>query len=116
MRRAGAPLGDHRGVDEILGYFAQTMEPTAGTFRVEFHDALANDEHTVAMYVARGEREGEILEDMSVLVSHVRNGKLTETWQYFEDQYAGDEFLAESLDLAVHRLRGPAWDAVPANP
>jgi hypothetical protein len=62
MRRAGPPLGDHRGVDEILGYFAQTMEPTAGTFRVEFHDALANDEHTVAMYVARGEREGETLE------------------------------------------------------
>jgi hypothetical protein len=76
----------------------------AGDF--EFHDALANDEHTVAMYVARGEREGETLEDMSVLVSHVRSGKLSETWQYFEDQYAGDEFLAESLDLAVHRLRG----------
>ena len=37
----------------------------AGDF--EFHDALANDEHAVAMYVARGEREGETLEDRSVL-------------------------------------------------
>jgi hypothetical protein len=37
----------------------------------QFHDALANDEHTVAMYVARSEREGETLEDKSVLVSHV---------------------------------------------
>ncbi len=81
-------------MDEILGYFAQTMELTAGTFGVEFHDALANDEHTVAMDVARGEREGETLEDKSVLVSHVRNGKLTETWRYFEDQYAADEFLS----------------------
>jgi hypothetical protein len=29
-----------------------------GTFRVEFHDVLANDEHAVALYVVRGEREG----------------------------------------------------------
>jgi hypothetical protein len=31
---------------------------------------------------------------MSVLVSHVRNGKLTETWQHSEDQYAADEFFS----------------------
>jgi hypothetical protein len=29
-----------------------------------------------------------------VLVSHVRNGKFVETWQYSEDQYAADEFLS----------------------
>jgi ketosteroid isomerase-like protein len=46
------------------------------------------------MYMSRGEREGRTLEDKSVLVSHVRNGKLDETWQYFEDQYAVDRFLA----------------------
>jgi uncharacterized protein len=90
-----SPLsGDHRGVDDILDYFARTMELTGGTFRVELHDVVANDEHAVAMYVSRGDREGKTLEDKSVLVSHVRNGKFVETWQYFEDQYAGDEFLA----------------------
>jgi len=90
----GPLSGDHRGVDEILGFFARTVELTAGTFRVELHDVLANDEHAVALYVARGEREGRTLEDKSVLVIHVRNGRFAETWQYFEDQYAGDEFLA----------------------
>jgi hypothetical protein len=45
-----------------------------GTFRVEFHDVLANDEHAVALYVVRGEREGRTLEDRSVLASHVRIG------------------------------------------
>jgi hypothetical protein len=29
-----------------------------------------------------------------VLVSHVRNGRFVETWQYLEDQHAGDEFSA----------------------
>jgi ketosteroid isomerase-like protein len=90
-----SPLsGDHRGVDDILGFFARTLELTAGTFRVELHDVVANDEHAVALYVARGEREGRTLEDRSVLVSHVRNGKLLETWQHSEDQYAADEFLS----------------------
>jgi ketosteroid isomerase-like protein len=70
------------------------MELTGGSFRVELHDALANDEHAVALYVARGEREGRTLEDKSVLVSHVRNGKLAETWQHSGDQYAADEFLS----------------------
>jgi uncharacterized protein len=90
----GPLSGDHPGVDAILGFFARTMELTGGTFRVELHDALANDEHAVALYVARGEREGRTLEDRSVLVSHVRNGKLVETWQHSEDQYAADEFLS----------------------
>jgi ketosteroid isomerase-like protein len=86
--------GDHRGVDDILDYFARTMELTAGTFRVELHDVLANDEHAVALYVARGERQGRTLEDKSVLVSHIGNGKFVETWQHSEDQYAADEFLS----------------------
>ena len=86
--------GDHRGVDDILDFFARTMELTGGTFRVELHDVLANDEHAVALYVARGEREGRSLEDRSVLVSHVRNGTFVETWQHSEDQYAADEFLS----------------------
>jgi hypothetical protein len=66
----------------------------SGVGDCQFHDALANDEHTVAMYVARGEREGETLEDKSVLVSHVRSGRFAETWRYLRTSTRGDEFLA----------------------
>jgi len=60
MRRAEAPLsGDHRGVDDILDFFARTMELTAGSFRVELHDVVANDEHAVALYVARANARDE---------------------------------------------------------
>jgi uncharacterized protein len=86
--------GDHRGVDAILGYFARTMEVTGGTFRAELHDVVANDEHAVALYVGRGQREEKSYENKLVLVSHVRNGKFTEVWLFSEDQYASDEFLA----------------------
>ena len=86
--------GDHRGVEAILGYFARTMELTGGTFRTELHDVVANDEHAVSLFVARGQREGKTLDVRNVLVTHVRNGKLGETWLFPGDQYASDEFLA----------------------
>jgi len=50
-------------------------------------------ERTLLLYVARRAR-GRTLEDKSVLVSHMRNGKFVETWQHSEDQYAADEFLS----------------------
>lgn len=90
-----SPLaGDYRGKDEVLGFFAKTMELTGGTFRVEIHDVLANDEHVTALVVARGEREGKTLEDRQAHVLHVRDGKVTEYWGHPGDQYAIDEFLS----------------------
>jgi len=91
-----SPLsGDHRGMDAILGFLARTMELTGGTFRAEVHDVVANDEHAVAIYVTRGEREGRALESRDVLVSHIRNGKLAEAWLLSADLYAVDEFFSQ---------------------
>ena len=86
--------GDHRGVDAILGFFAKTMELSGGTFRTEVHDVVANDDHAVTIYTTRGEREGRTLENRNVLVIHIRNGKLVETWLLSQDQYAADEFFS----------------------
>src|SRR5215216_633343 len=80
--------GDHRGMDAILGLFAKIAELSGGTFRIDLHDVLANDEHAVAIYATRGEREGRTLENKNVLVSHIRNGKLVEAWLFDDDQYA----------------------------
>jgi hypothetical protein len=46
--------GDHRGPDAILGFFGKTFELTAGTFRVEVHDVVADDRHTVGLHLATG--------------------------------------------------------------
>jgi ketosteroid isomerase-like protein len=86
--------GEHRGVDAILGFFARTMELSGGTFRMDVHDVMANDDHTVALFGARAEREDRTYENRNVLVIHLRDGKLTETWLLSEDQYAADEFFS----------------------
>jgi ketosteroid isomerase-like protein len=90
----GPLAGDYRGKDEVLGFLAKTMELTGGTFRLEIHDVLANEEHVTALLVARAEREGKTLEDRQAHVLHVKNGKVTEYWGHPGDQYAIDEFLS----------------------
>jgi uncharacterized protein len=86
--------GDYRGMDTILGLFAKTAELSGGTFRIDLHDVVANDEHAVGIYVSRGEREGRTLEDRNVLVTHIRNRKIAEAWLLNDDQYAADEFFS----------------------
>ena len=86
--------GDHRGSDAVLGFFGRTQELTAGTFRVELHEVVADDEHTVGLHLATGERGGRTLEDHEVVVFHVRDDKVVEVWQYVENQYTYDEFFS----------------------
>jgi len=85
--------GDHRGVEAVLGFFGRTMELTGGTFRVEVHDVVASDEHVVGLNSVAAQRAGKTLNGRNALVFHVRDGRATEVWQFWEDQYAADEFF-----------------------
>jgi ketosteroid isomerase-like protein len=87
--------GDHRGIDAVLGFFARTMELTAGSFRAEPHDVIAGDQHVVGLHLARAERQGRTLADRQVLVAHVRDGKIAEVWEHVGDQYAFDAFFSQ---------------------
>ena len=84
--------GDYRGKDAVFDFFAKTMEMTGGTFRLEVHDILANDDHVVALTTVSGQRDGKSINDNSVQVLHVKDGKVTESWFHPGDQYAADEF------------------------
>jgi ketosteroid isomerase-like protein len=86
--------GDHQGLHAVLGYFGRTMDLTGGNGRGEVHDVVANDEHTVGLHKTHAERQGRTLEDNTTLVFHVRDGRVTEVWQYWADQYAADELFA----------------------
>ena len=87
--------GDYRGVDEVLQQFGKVFEMTGGTFNLEIHDVLANDEHVTVLVRARGERNGKTLDDTSVQVWHVKDGKAAEQWLHSGDQYAADEFWSD---------------------
>ena len=84
--------GDLEGRDAVFGQFAKIAELSGGSFRLEIHDMLANDEHGVALVTATGDRGGKSFSDNQVHVFHVKDGKLTEFWGHPGDQYAADEF------------------------
>jgi uncharacterized protein len=84
--------GDYEGTAQVLELFARISELSGGTFRVELHDAVANDHHSVLLFTARAERAGKQLEDNAVLTAHRHGRKVTEVWVQATDLYAFDEF------------------------
>ncbi|MDP9340877.1 MAG: nuclear transport factor 2 family protein [Actinomycetota bacterium] len=87
--------GDFHGKDEVFGQFAKVFELTGGTFTLEIHDVIGNDEHTVVLARATGEKDGKKLDDNSVQVFHITGGKVTEQWLYPANQQATDEFWGQ---------------------
>ena len=84
--------GEYKGVDEVFGFFGRLMQESGGTFSLEIHDVLANDEHGVGLVRVTAEREGRRLDQNAAHVFHLRDGKVTENWTMPEDSGAVDEF------------------------
>ena len=85
--------GDYRGREAVFGYFAKLMEVTEGSFHVDVHAVLADDEHGVALTVATASRGGRSMTANDADVMHLRDGKVTEFWTSSTDPYAFDELI-----------------------
>lgn len=89
----GRFAGDISGRDAVLMYFADLATATDGTFKLDVHDIIANDDHAVAMVTVHWEFEGAPYEDKGVQVAHIKDGKVTESWFFdwsdtFDKQFA----------------------------
>lgn len=84
--------GVHKGREAVFAAFAKFAEISGGTLRIDVHDIVANDGHTVAVNRATASRPGKELALLGVDVFHVSNGKITELWSFSEDQRLDDEF------------------------
>jgi ketosteroid isomerase-like protein len=90
----GPLSGTYHGRDAVFGLFGRLAEETGGTFRLEVHDVLANDEHAVALCTLFATRAGKSLEVPVANVNHVRDGKVTEFWAATADPQASIDFWA----------------------
>ena len=86
--------GDYQGLDQVLGFFGTVGERSGGTFRASLHDVVANDDHVVGLHSSDGERDGREARSQTVLVFHIRDGRIAETWSHHYDQHEFDEFWA----------------------
>jgi len=91
----GPLSGDYLGRDQVFGFFGRLAEETGGTFRLDVHDILANDEHTAVLATLTASRNGKSIEVPVVNVSHNDgNGKITEFWTSTTDPQAALDFWA----------------------
>ncbi len=85
--------GDYKGRQAVLGYFGAIDELSGGTYRIsEVHDVVANDDHVVGLHHSVATRPGKTYDYNETIIMHVRDGRVTEVWEVYGDQYEVDEF------------------------
>ena len=85
--------GEFRGREAVYEYFGKVMEVTEGSFHLDLHAVLADDEHGVVLVVTTASRGGRSVTTNDVHVFHLRDGKVTESWDASTNQYAFDEVI-----------------------
>lgn len=84
--------GDYSGKEEVGGFFGKLMDLSSGTFRIEIHDLLANEEHGIALVTLKAERNGRTLDAKDAHIWHLKDGIATEYWACTFDLTAYDAF------------------------
>jgi uncharacterized protein len=84
--------GEYRGWRDVLRFLRRTTQETDGTYRTELVWALADDERGVAVYRARGTRQGRVLDIEQVLLCGFRDGRIVEVTAAPVDSVAFDAF------------------------
>jgi ketosteroid isomerase-like protein len=85
--------GDYQGRDATLAYFGQLAQETGGTFRAELqHIAAEGDTRVVGIQRSTADRNGKHLDVADCIVFELKDGRMTDGREHFEDLYAWDEF------------------------
>ena len=84
---------DYQGRDATFAYFARLGQETGGTFRAELqHMAADGDNRVVGIQRSTADRGGKHLDVANCIVFELKDGKVTDGREHFEDLYAWDEF------------------------
>lgn len=73
-----AMSGEYRGRDAVLQFLRQTLVLSGGTYRTELRYVVADDDRAVAVYRARGERDGRALDIDQALFCVIRDGQIAD--------------------------------------
>jgi ketosteroid isomerase-like protein len=89
----GSFSGDREDRDATLAFIGRLGQETDGTFRATLrHLAEDDDGLVVGIQTSTGERNGKQLEVGNCIVFELKNGRITDGREHFDDLYAWDEF------------------------
>jgi len=89
---SGSLSGAKQGRDEILSFFGELMTRSGGNLVVTLDDVVGGDNVTVALNTNQATRDTNTLEQNAVVVFQLRDGRVTEARQFFDDTARNDEF------------------------
>ena len=88
-----SPLsGDYKGHEDVVGFFATSMELSGGTLRVDVDEILADGDRVIALTTVSAQRNGRHWSAPEVHVWRVAGGKAVEFREFQGDQQTEDEF------------------------
>jgi ketosteroid isomerase-like protein len=88
----GSLAGDHEGREATFAYFGQLGGQTQGSFRATLERVTAGDGRVIGIHHNTGERNGKQLDVECCLVFELKDGKVVDGREHFEDLYAWDDF------------------------
>lgn len=89
---SGVLSGVKQGRDAVLAYFGELGARTQGSFQADLEDLVGGENHTIAIQKTRAENNGKTLNMATVITFVVRDGKITEGREFFEDTAKADDF------------------------
>lgn len=88
-----SPLsGDYTGHDQIGGFFQRTMELSGGTFSIDVHNVLSENDLVVVLVTVKAERNRLSALFPEIHVWRMKNGKATDFREYQGDEQREDRF------------------------
>jgi len=84
--------GEHQGIDNVLGLYAQLFELSGGTFSVELKSVKTQGDKVVTVHHAKGERKGKTLDADETIEFTFSGDKVSRLDLTSADQAAEDDF------------------------
>lgn len=89
---SGVLSGTKQGRDAVLAYFGELGSRSQGTFQATVQDIVGGENHTVGIQQSRAESNGKTMDVATAISFVLRDGKVVEGREYFEDTSKADDF------------------------
>ncbi|UKA64688.1 nuclear transport factor 2 family protein [Arthrobacter sp. FW306-04-A] len=89
---SGVLSGTKQGRDAILAYFGELGARSQGSFHATVEDIVGGENHTVGLQQSHAESDGKVLDVATAISFVLRDGKVVEGREYFEETAKADEF------------------------
>ncbi|MDQ0617035.1 nuclear transport factor 2 family protein [Arthrobacter globiformis] len=89
---SGGLSGDKLGRDAVLAYLGELFTRSDGTLRVDLDDLIGGENHTVGFQRVHAQRNGAAIDQRAVVVFALKDGKVSEAYEFPEDTAKAAEF------------------------